>query len=225
MTKIQGIYQIKNILNEHVYIGSSNNIRVRWNEHRNLLRKNCHTNIHLQRAWNKYGEKNFVFGKLEDVLREEDLIPREQWFLNRLTRSDYNINMIAHKPPSFEGNIHSEKTKKMMREKMSGKNNGFYGKKHTLESLKKISEASKGKNNANWGKPMSEETKRKMIASRKGKYIGEDNKKSKLTPKNVIEIRELYATGEYTQTKLGEMFGVSQEQVSNIVRLKVWTHI
>ncbi|MFW6122530.1 MAG: GIY-YIG nuclease family protein [Petrotogales bacterium] len=52
--KISGIYNIICLPNQKVYIGSSNNIYRRYYLHLYELRKNKHTNIHLQRAFNKY---------------------------------------------------------------------------------------------------------------------------------------------------------------------------
>jgi hypothetical protein len=54
---------------------------------------------------------------------------------------------------------------------------------------------------------------------------GEAHSKSKLTAEQVIRIRELFATGEFTQTKLGEMFGVTVGSISDIVRNQVWKHL
>lgn len=45
-----GIYQIENKINSKVYIGSSNNIKRRWQKHKALLRHNKHPNSHLQAA-------------------------------------------------------------------------------------------------------------------------------------------------------------------------------
>lgn len=55
MNKISGIYKILNIKNGKFYIGSSNNIKVRWSQHKTLLKNNKHENKYLQNAWNKYG--------------------------------------------------------------------------------------------------------------------------------------------------------------------------
>jgi len=54
---------------------------------------------------------------------------------------------------------------------------------------------------------------------------GEANGHSKLTRREVVEIRRLYATGDYTQRELGEMFGVSDVCISLIVRRKRWAHV
>lgn len=63
--KICGIYKIENILNGNIYIGQSTNIKNRFKSHKSNLRLNKHCNIHLQYAWNKYGEENFEFSILE----------------------------------------------------------------------------------------------------------------------------------------------------------------
>lgn len=48
---------------------------------------------------------------------------------------------------------------------------------------------------------------------------------SKLTPEKVIEIRRLYASGQYSQQTLADMFGVWQTVVSSIVLRKTWKHV
>jgi hypothetical protein len=45
---------------------------------------------------------------------------------------------------------------------------------------------------------------------------------TKLSNDQIIEIREMYATGSYTQTKLGVLFGVSQHTIWCIVHRKSW---
>ena len=54
--KISGIYKIENLINHKVYIGQSKDINKRWSRHRT----NEH-NIHLRRAFEKYGIENFSF--------------------------------------------------------------------------------------------------------------------------------------------------------------------
>lgn len=49
---------------------------------------------------------------------------------------------------------------------------------------------------------------------------GEKHTNSKLTDNEVLEIRDLYKHKIYKQRELGEMYGVSQRQVSVIVRNK-----
>ena len=60
-----GVYQIKNVVNKHCYVGSSVNIDIRWSVHKHLLKNNKHYNQYLQNAWNKYKQDNFKFEILE----------------------------------------------------------------------------------------------------------------------------------------------------------------
>lgn len=91
---VSGVYSITNILNNHRYIGSSNNIKTRLYIHFNKLKYNKHYNNHLQSAYNKYGYNNFVFQILElcDPIRDT-LFYIEQKYLD--LNPEYNILNIA----------------------------------------------------------------------------------------------------------------------------------
>lgn len=54
---------------------------------------------------------------------------------------------------------------------------------------------------------------------------GEKHCNSKLTRVDVKKIRHLYATGDFTQQSLGEMFGVHKKTIYNIVYRKSWQHV
>lgn len=56
-----GIYKIENITNNECYIGQSINIPRRKYIHFSNLRNNKSPHKKLQKAWNKYGEENFIF--------------------------------------------------------------------------------------------------------------------------------------------------------------------
>lgn len=51
------------------------------------------------------------------------------------------------------------------------------------------------------------------------------NGTSKLTEEQVREIRELYATGQYTQVEIGKAYGIGGDSICRIVNLKRWSHI
>lgn len=93
-----GIYLIVNCINNKLYIGSSCNIKQRWFEHKNELRKNIHCNDRLQKAWNKYGEENFGFSILEQTSVEQ-LIECEQFWIDYTKCYDrdigYNLRIKA----------------------------------------------------------------------------------------------------------------------------------
>jgi predicted XRE-type DNA-binding protein len=54
---------------------------------------------------------------------------------------------------------------------------------------------------------------------------GSASPQSKLTDGRVREMRRLYATGSFSQDRLGRMFGIDQTTVSGIVRGKCWKHV
>lgn len=91
------IYQIKNKLNNKIYIGSTNNYKKRFYTHKHELNNNIHKNTHLQRAWNKYGEEAFLFEIIEEC-NSMIKISREQYWLDKLLPfypNGYNIEKIA----------------------------------------------------------------------------------------------------------------------------------
>jgi hypothetical protein len=57
------------------------------------------------------------------------------------------------------------------------------------------------------------------------KHRGEKHGRAKLSEAQVREIRRLYASGEYTQCRLGIEFGVSNVAIRLILRRINWAHI
>lgn len=107
------IYKITNIINGKIYIGSASFYNKRKGTHISLCRKELHKNPHLQNAWNLYGEKAFVFEIIEVVDIQNNLLKKEQFWLNKTQcynrEIGYNISKIAG---SNLGNKLSEETKK-----------------------------------------------------------------------------------------------------------------
>ena len=91
----QGIYQIRNLINNNKYIGSSLDLYNRKNNHFKELKKNNHHNSHLQNSYNEYGEDKFLFEILEinnDISREQ-LYELEQIYIDSFNWSElYNIS-------------------------------------------------------------------------------------------------------------------------------------
>jgi len=54
---------------------------------------------------------------------------------------------------------------------------------------------------------------------------GEKYGRSKLTDKQVLEIRRLYAMGDHTYKQLSEKFGTDRSNIGQIVRRVTWRHI
>jgi group I intron endonuclease len=161
MTNESGIYKITNLVNGKYYIGSAVNINRRWSEHKRKLSNNKHHSIHLQRAWNIYGEDNFKFEVLFNCSKEE-LIHYEQLYFGEF-KPEYNICKVAGSPL---GRKHSEQSKKKMSLILIGhtRNKGIA---HSEEHNAKISAANKGK-------VVSKETKFKISIANKGKKRSEE---------------------------------------------------
>ena len=83
MNKIAGIYQIKNIINNKVYIGKSKNIFLRWFNHTSDLINNKHSNYKLQEDFNKYGYINFTFSIVEIIDSLNRLTKKEQEYISQ----------------------------------------------------------------------------------------------------------------------------------------------
>lgn len=66
-----GIYCIRHIQSNNIYIGSAKDFWTRWRYHFWELNNNKHHSKHLQNAWNKYGADAFEFKILETCLLDE----------------------------------------------------------------------------------------------------------------------------------------------------------
>lgn len=60
---------------------------------------------------------------------------------------------------------------------------------------------------------------------RKAPCLGEHNGVAKLSEADILEIRRLWATGDYMQKELAVLYGVTQSNISHIVTRKLWKHI
>jgi len=251
MNKQRGIYQIRNLVNGKVYIGSSVDIKMRWGKHKSQLKTGNHRNQHLLSAWKKYGKENFVFEKIEDVLEKRYLSLREQWFLDNIIKwdSDYNIAKKTDRPPSPKGRrhsqeskdkmsklkkgkvwgSHSQETKDEMSKTRSGKNHPNWGKHRSKETKEKISKSQQGENHPNWGKHLSEKTRKKISkgirSSNHSEKVpkGESCHLSKLKKEDVWKIRDLLSST--SDVNLSKIFNVSRMVIWQIRNKKTWRSV
>lgn len=84
------IYSIKNNINNHEYIGQTIDFVKRKSKHITALRGDYHCNSHLQRAWDKYGEKNFTFSIIEEITDYSVIGEKERFWIEK--RGYYNID-------------------------------------------------------------------------------------------------------------------------------------
>lgn len=67
-----GVFQIRNTVNEKVFIGSTLNLPGIFNRHEFQLKMGGHPNKILQADWNVFGAENFEFEILEEVFPREN---------------------------------------------------------------------------------------------------------------------------------------------------------
>ena len=79
---VSGIYMIWNNVSRKFYIGSSINVYYRWTTHKRLMSIGKHPNIKLQNTFNKHGGDTFEFFVLELVEDKNNLLIREQYWID-----------------------------------------------------------------------------------------------------------------------------------------------
>lgn len=209
-----GIYAIRNLKNNKIYIGQSTNIERRFREHKN---RGFFTEYEtpIYKAFRKYGLENFSFEVLEEA--EQSKLNEKEIFYIKIYRSNekkfgYNLTDGG---TGYRGKFAEEHKQKMSLAK-KGEKNPMYKKEVSeetrlkrslsLKGLKKpesfkiaMSKIHKGKKlsletkeklrNANLGRKLTEEQKNKLSKSSLGKKHTEETKEilKKLKSKKVIK--------------------------------------
>ena len=195
------IYRIRNVINDHYYIGSTVDSRKRFWEHRKDLRLDKHVCIRLQRAWNKYGEDCFKFEIVEQLNNREDLYPAEQKWLDEHYGAEYcyNVSAFADTPmrdasPELRAHL-AERTKAWL-EREGHPRQGY---KCTPEEIAYSAERRKGKHageeHYRYGKTVSEEVRKKIGDTQRGKPKGPGRK---VSAEGMAKIRAAAAAGRYS---------------------------
>jgi group I intron endonuclease len=203
-----GIYIIKNLVNNKVYIGQTSNIKKRQAEHKRYLNNKGHHNIYLQNAWNKYGEYNFKFSIIEECTINELNIKEQYWieyYKSNIRKYGYNM---TNGGDGVRGFNFSDEQKQKLSKAHKGQIPVNKGKSRSEETKRKISEKCKGIKlseeikekirQANLGKVLSKEHKEKIRQSNKGL------KRSEETRKRISESKKGIKLSNETKKKLSE---------------------
>lgn len=222
---VSGIYRIVCRKNGRYYYGSSNNIQKRWWTHKNYLKKNKHSNIFLQRAWNKYGESSFVFELVESVTNDDMLLLVEQVYLSNHVGKSNCMNM---KETAGGGLTHRK------HDRFVGNRKGKipWNKGLRKETDKRIANASillsekrKAMQVVPWNKGRTSIYSKSTLTTMRERKLNKPNpSRAKLTEYDVRAIREGYVKGE-TLVALGKIYKVSPDTVSQITKRKTWKHV
>lgn len=211
-TRLVVIYEIVNTRNGHRYIGSSNRHTHRWKDHLNRLRKGL-SESHFQRAYNKYGEKIFVFHILEKVRNPNKRYIREQYWIDKLN-PEYNSKRIA------SGVEMTLEVRDKIRQKSKGRKNPwiaehnrqpevrarasklFTGRKcpwsEGENSSSKRPEVRKKISDTLTGRPLSEEHKANILQGcRNSKKVAKSRRSKHTRKKRSLSAKKSWASGVY----------------------------
>lgn len=182
-----GIYMCTCLSNGLSYIGQAQFLLKRQQQHISSLKNGRHYNLHLQRAWNKYGEYNFDW-KILELCSVDELDEREQYWIDRYNTFENGFNQTLG-GNGKRGYRESDETKakhaiatrdswtperrKSQQERMSGSNNPMFNKVGALNPA--FGTKRSGSKDGMYGKHHTEEAKEKNRQA----HLGGKNKNSK----------------------------------------------
>ena len=179
-SKTVGIYAIFNGVNSKAYVGSSCAIGRRFIDHKSKLRNNKHPNPHLQSAYNKYGESEFFFFKIEEC-DQSRLEEREKFWINSLDsiNSGYNIRLECGSNAGIKFNPESCKRGAEGRRKFYAENPEYRKRLSDIAIERNYAKRLQDSNGGVgfWaGKKRSEEDKLKMSLAKKGRKLSPEGR-------------------------------------------------
>jgi len=218
-----GLYKIINKINGHWYIGSTKmSFAKRFRRHRGLFRKGRHYNKHLQNAYNKYGEKNFVFVMVKHS-RKKLFIKIEQKIIDKHFGKVYCYNESKDASAPMTGRKHSPETILKLRAasnkraKEIGENTRRcrLGTKHSAKTIRKMRISAKKRDDS------------KRIAILKSPEfrakISKVTKGRKLSPQHLKNLRVIFRSNSYRKKmsliKKGIKLTASWKNKMSIARL------
>lgn len=204
-TRISGVYAIR--LEDRCYVGSSRNVRKRWQEHRSKLNRGIHCNAKLQSAWSAAGAGAFRFEVLEVVVDEARLLEREQHWITQSEASDRGFNLVPT-AGSVLGMRHSPEARKRIAAAGVGR--------PVPEAVRAACSLRMKGNKLCLGRVVSDETRARL-----SRALSLKPPVSKLTPEQVGEIRQLLRCG-HSQRSIGRRFGVTGSTIGRIATGEAW---
>ena len=231
-----GIYLIRNLKNNKIYIGQSVDIHRRWLEHlrsgqpeKYSRRSYRDTNVPLHRAMQKYGIDNFTITILEKCKKEE-LNEKEKYWISLMQSNNkivgYNLTLGGQENFALKGEKHSQakltqqevneiivllQTTNLSLQEISNKYNKIS--KSTLSMI-------------NQGKIWKNSSLKYPLRQTYTGLKGSKNHKAKFTEQQVMEIRQLYSQG-YTLKDIPQKYKdiASDSAITAILYGKTYKHL
>jgi len=192
---ITGIYSITHVDSGRVYIGSATNIQSRWNYHRASFRTGKNCSPYLKNAWDKYGEDAFKFDIIEIVPDKNDLLKREQYWI------DYYD--AANRERGFN---------------IAPKAGNLLGTKRSPEAIEKSAQKLRGQKR-------SDEFRQKISARMQGNRNGADHSWcGVLAESDILPIFVAVAGGE-SIAHVAERYSVHKTTIKRVIKRETWNSV
>lgn len=242
-----GIYLVRNIINNHKYIGQSYNIKIRFQRHHlsdYKNKKNSCYDCKFYKAIRLYGEDNFEVSIIElcDINKLDE---REQYWIEYYDtyKNGYNSTIGGQ---NWTDKIHSKETE-LKRKQTLEKSKKLKSENHPRAKLSNqevitirqryIDGESIDDILLDYNHLYSKDTFKNIIFGRSYKSVGNiptkkqirytNKNKSfgKMSDEDVRNIRKEYALGNTSYPKLAKKYNVSIPTIANIVNKKFYKNI
>jgi group I intron endonuclease len=191
-----GIYNIINLINGKIYIGSTILFSNRYKHHLFLLKNNKHKNQHLQSSYNVYGKDNFKFIVVEIVNSKvvEEIRNIEQKYINEAIPNWEFVYNSLRNVSKIQGYA---KDKIESNRKTSENRKKYYKSKEGQQLIRKFIKNREGKTYEElFGAERAAEIKKKIS----------DNQRTAMSKENAKEnLRQIFSGKTYE-----ERFGVER---------------
>jgi len=215
------VYQLKNKINNKIYIGESKDPYKRLIRHKSNA--NCNKGYIIHSAIRKYGIESFDFSILFSYKTEEDALNKEKELIKELksNQKEFGYNITEGGYGSFHGPLSEEHKRKISisltgkiqsketRQKLSEARLGVELGPQTLEHRLKISEGLKKFNGERLRPIISEDFINKCILAL--------NRRGQISDEAKSQIINDYATGNFTKKQLAKINNISCSSVNYIV--------
>ena len=168
------IYKIINLENGKFYIGSTVEIDKRRDKHFKDLKNGRHHSLHLQRAYNIYGEDSFLFKivREKEFENENELRQLEERYIRYCWNSNILYNVSKQGGGGDLVSYHPLINEIREKQKVNTQKRWDY---KTDEEKKEFSQKMRGRGNPNFGNKWTEEQKKNMSKKMKEYYKSHDS--------------------------------------------------
>src|ERR1700678_242818 len=238
------VYVIQHMVSYKIYVGKAIDPNDRWYKHvvcsKGGKEKYPQHFQYLHAAMAKHGVDNFTFKTIEEFGIESDCLEAEMFWIEFFRSWDrsYGYN-LTRGGEGASGRVVSHETRAKISKANSGKTMSEEHRQIMIKCAKaqNPSEETRRKRSISLtGKKRTEAVKQAQSERMKGQPLlknfsdarkntnlhGENSPKAKLTNNQATEIRNLYATKNYTMKQLSEKYGVGPTSISYIISYKTF---